>query len=91
MGSEMCIRDSPWGVCCSYCNEYAQEDKPFEVPIHLVGDPGRNSLLWLPHIVVYLGDETPGYGFHDFTQIQSWNAVKLTEKCISPYTIDRIV
>jgi len=39
----------PWG--CSYCTEYAQEDKSFEVPIHMVGNPGRNSLLWLPHIV----------------------------------------
>ena len=39
----------PWGVCCPYCTDYGQEDKPLEVPIYLLGDPRRNSLLWLSH------------------------------------------
>jgi len=38
----------PWGVCCSYCTEYAQEDKSFEVPIHLVGDPGETLFFGSP-------------------------------------------
>ena len=39
----------PWSVCGPYCTDYGQEDKPLEVPIYLVGDPRRYSLLWLSH------------------------------------------
>jgi len=35
----------PWGVCCSHRTDYAQEDKPLEVQIYLLGDPRRNFLL----------------------------------------------
>jgi hypothetical protein len=43
----------PGGICSTYCTNYAQNNKPIEIPIHLVGDTRRNSSLRLPHTVVF--------------------------------------